>query len=450
MSALRLLCAAAATATASELPVGMEVGVDGGTAASAAAPPLVNCDDVGYARANYERCCTKGRQYLSKARPAICESAAPVVEDDERTPSYPKVVTPVRAPCLACARLVDNFDMGLLPKLRKRHAQLEKSHSRTRLQKSATVGELEAIVETEVERICSWPRTYHHKKIRRGCDKLVEERSDELVDTISSWAREGKYALGLGDGLSAEIRPALCEEELQVCTADELVQLDELDEDVSAQLAKATETGRSAARPITSERPSGATDGVLLRVVARDFHERVVELAANADVLIYLYFPGRSSVLQKSKAARDTHALVRPKFIRLAEFLDAPRSNGSLVVGWMDCVFNEIPYPHGSHVHKDTVALYPAGAKSEPRYWKDLRDGDIEIHELVSFVYEASNNEATKRHIHEREEAAGPRGMLEALEHELLDFEASLIVDERALQPLEPSRLREMVEKDEL
>ena len=387
---------------------------------------------------------------FAKGKPiASRTAAAPVVEDDERTASYPKLVIPVRSPCLACARLVSNFDMGLLPRLRERHAQLKKHHSRTAFQKSATVGELESIVEAEVERICSWPNTYHNKKVRRGCDRLVEDHSDALVDAISRWAREGKYALHLGDELSAEVRPALCDEELQLCTADELTQLDKSDEEAAIQLKHANETGRSAERPLVSERPSAAKEGVLVRVVARDFHERVIKLAADADYLIYMYFPGRSSV-PVAEARRDTHARLRPKYIRLAEFLDAPSSNGSLVVGWMDCVFNAIPYPHGSHVHKDTIALYPARSKSEPRYWKDLRDGDVDLDELISFVYEASANEATQRHVREREEAAGPRGLLEALPHKLLDFEESLAIDERELRPLNASRLREMVEKDEL
>ena len=460
MLTLCTIAAVIAAVTSDTLPVDIEVDsigeADINAAPSQSSEPssssslsTPDCDDVEQARKHHERCCTKGRQHVSKVRRAVCEAAAPVVEDDERTASYPKLVIPVRSPCLACARLVSNFDMGLLPRLRERHAQLQKHHSRTAFQKSATVGELESIVEAEVERICSWPNTYHNKKVRRGCDRLVEEHSDALVDAISRWAREGKYALHLGDELSAEVRPALCDEELQLCTADELTRLDKSDEEAATQLKHANETGRSAERPLVSERPSAAKEGVLVRVVARDFHERVIKLAADADYLIYMYFPGRSSV-PVAEARRDTHARLRPKYIRLAEFLDAPSSNGSLVVGWMDCVFNAIPYPHGSHVHKDTIALYPARSKSEPRYWKDLRDGDVDLDELISFVYEASANEATQRHVREREEAAGPRGLLEALPHKLLDFEESLTIDERELRPLNASRLREMVEKDEL
>ena len=68
---------------------------------------------------------------------------------------------------------------------------------------------------------------------------------------------------------------------------------------------------------------------------------------------------------------------MRAKFIRLAEFLDSPGSNGSLAVGWMDCVFNQIPHPHGAHVHADTIVIYPAHGKSRPNYWFDLRDGEV-------------------------------------------------------------------------
>jgi hypothetical protein len=81
---------------------------------------------------------------------------------------------------------------------------------------------------------------------------------------------------------------------------------------------------------------------------------------------------------------------LRPKFIKLAQLLDAPSSNGSLIVGWMDCIFNQIPYPHGSHVHRDTLALYPAHDKGRPNYLLDLRDGDIEMRALFDFVFGAS------------------------------------------------------------
>lgn len=172
-----------------------------------------------YATGNYQICCGKGR-YASRRK--VCKAAAPVVPEDERTPAWPKLKNPVPALCTACARLVDNFDRGLLPALHKRQRQIEKHHSRSRFAKSATVGELEAIVEEEVERICNWPRTHHEEDVRRVCNRLVEERSEELVTAISGWARDGAYSLNLGGELSTELRPALCVAELAVCTDDEL------------------------------------------------------------------------------------------------------------------------------------------------------------------------------------------------------------------------------------
>ena len=62
------------------------------------------------------------------------------------------------------------------------------------------------------------------------------------------------------------------------------------------------------------------------------------------DFLVYMYFPGRTAEVD------DTHARMRAKFIRLAEFLDAPAANGSLGVGWMDCVFNQVRSFHGPPV----------------------------------------------------------------------------------------------------
>jgi len=190
-------------------------------------------------------------------------------------------------------------------------------------------------------------------------------------------------------------------------------------------------------RPLESEMPSSAKDGVLVRVVGQDFVQRIVEEGADVDFLVYMYFPGRTTEVD------DTHARLRAKFIRLAEFLDAPGSNGSLAVGWMDCVFNVIPHPHGMHVHSDTIALYPARRKRSPNYWRDLRDGDVELRELVDFVHDASANAPTREHVGRRAAMLGERGLLEALPIGLMGFEESLGVDERALRPLNLTRLKD-------
>jgi hypothetical protein len=387
-----------------------------------------------YVASHYEVCCSEGRY---RWRRDACSAAAPVVEDDERTPAYPKLSSRVSAPCTACARLVDNFNMGLLPRLAERQKQLQRHHSRTRLQRSSTIGELELIVEEEVERICSWPRTFHQPNVRKACTRLVEERSDEFVAAISGWARDGSYGLELGEALSDELRPALCEAELHVCTARELDELLDVDADEEEKLRVANETGHSAEHPLESEIPSDAKEGVLLRVVGEDFIKRVVEEGEQLDYLVYMYFPGRTAEVD------DTHARFRAKFIRLAEFLDAPGSNGSLAVGWMDCVFNQIPHPHGVHVHADTIALYGARSKGRPKYWLDLRAGDVELHELIDFVHDASENAATRAHVARRAEALGARGIRETLPRRLLSFDESLGIDERNLLPADLTSLKE-------
>ena len=84
--------------------------------------------------------------------------------------------------------------------------------------------------------------------------------------------------------------------------------------------------------------------------------------------------------------------------MKLAQLLDPPGSNGSLLIGWMDCVFNVIPFPHGMHITQDTIALYGAGDenKRSPKYMANLQDGDIHIKDIISFLFDASNNIATK------------------------------------------------------
>ena len=118
------------------------------------------CDSgFEYVYIHYDQCCGYGRY---KRRPEVCAQAKPLPEQDERTTSYPKLpktLSKVPPACSACARMIDSFDMALLPRLGERHKQLQKHHSKSRLAQTATVGELEAIVEDEVDRICTWPRT---------------------------------------------------------------------------------------------------------------------------------------------------------------------------------------------------------------------------------------------------------------------------------------------------
>lgn len=382
-----------------------------------------------YAKNNYKVCCGKGRY---QSRRQICKKAAPVVSDEERTPAWPKMRSPVSDECTACARLVDNFDMGLLPALHKRQKQIEKHHSRSHYAKLATIGDLEGIVEFEVERICNWPRTHH--AVRRSCVKLVEERSEEIVLAISGWARDGSYSINLGGELSTELRPALCVTELGVCSEEDVQTLVTADSTENAQLGEAKDTGYVEDKPMESEAPSLATEGVLLRVTSQDFHKRIVDEGADVDWLIYMYFPGRTAQVM------DTHAKLRGKFISLAQFLDAPGSNGTLKVGWMDCVFNQIPHPHGMHVKDDTIAIYPAGKKMSPNYYLNLREGDVEIHELAEFVYEATGLEATQQHVLKRYEELGERGLFHGLDP--IPFLDALAIDERQLQPHNLSKIR--------
>lgn len=216
------------------------------------------CDNVEYARSNYEPCCGHGR-FLDRRE--VCFAAAPVQDEDDRVPSYPKVKSTVSKRCTACARLVDNFQMALLPRLSERQAQLERHHSRSRFAASATVGELEAIVEEEVERICKWPRTHHDRNVRTACNNLVDDRAEEIVLHISNWAREGSYGTGLGADLSATLRPRLCgARELRVCSEDELDELTSVDADEAAKCV-------SARQPVAARREA-------LRLLTRDSSRR--------------------------------------------------------------------------------------------------------------------------------------------------------------------------------
>ena len=132
--------------------------------------------------------------------------------------------------------------------------------------------------------------------------------------------------------------------------------------------------------------------GPLTFVVASDFVRRVTVWGKQTDFLIWMQFPGRWNVTD------DTHAKLRPKWMKMAQLLDPKASNGSFEVAWIDCVFNQLPFPHGMHITEDTVALYAAGEdqKRTPKYMTNLQGGDIHIREIINFLFEASTNIATK------------------------------------------------------
>ena len=142
-----------------------------------------------------------------------------------------------------------------------------------------------------------------------------------------------------------------------------------------------------------------------------------------------------------------------------------------------------------AHVHADTIAIYPAYDKKRPNYWFDLRDGEVytgpywvpiprpplalpfplplplpplptpltrgrppghgclptqvEFHELIDFVHDASNNDATRRHVLKRIEQLSPRGIREGLPRDLMGFEESLGIDERRLVAANLTKLKD-------
>ena len=111
----------------------------------------------------------------------------------------------------------------------------------------------------------------------------------------------------------------------------------------TARSARASSTpalvGLEEGRPLESEPPMLVQTGQLTKVVAADLRKRVLEEGERTDYLIYFFFPGRWNETD------DTHSKLRPTYLKLAQVLDPLGSNGSLAVGWMDCVFNQIPYP---------------------------------------------------------------------------------------------------------
>ena len=101
-------------------------------------------------------------------------------------------------------------------------------------------------------------------------------------------------------------------------------------------------------------------------------------------------------------------------------------------------------------MHADTVALYPAGQKNKPRYYTNLREGDIEIDELVDFVHRASRHATTRRHVQQCVEELGARRGWWTTCQRAFSLDESITLDERRLVALNLSEFKSAAEKDEL
>jgi len=366
----------------------------------------------------------------------------------------------------------------MLPELRQRLEQ--QKGQRSHYARTATVGDVEEVIERGVEGICRYPRTHHNVSIRTACERLVDDAQDELVSSLSRWVRgsfrESFESLGKagempGEMIAREVRPLVCAHTISACTLSELEILradetarDEIDEEIDEEIdveideeideeidgeadGEGDGEGDEERRPpvkIESERPIMHQPGPLVRLVAADFHTRVVEEGRESDYLVYFFFPGRTGETD------DTHSRLRSTYITLAQMLDAPQSNGSLRIGWMDCAFNGIPPPHGEYITADTIVMYPAGRekKKAPNYLNSLRDGHIDMDELLTFVFQASARAETKIHVASRRSTLGERALREGLQY--LTFEESLNVYEPNLEALDLDQIRRSVRGESL
>ena len=109
----------------------------------------------------------------------------------------------------------------------------------------------------------------------------------------------------------------------------------------------------------------------------------------------------------------------------------------------MDCVWNQIPYPHGLHIYEDTVVMYAAGRaqKASPNYLSTLRDGEVELHGLIQFISESCSNIATYNWVEARRAEMGERVLREGIEY--LNFTESLLTDETQMEIDNLTELRE-------
>ena len=109
-----------------------------------------------------------------------------------------------------------------------------------------------------------------------------------------------------------------------------MYELETQDHDERSKLSHAALTGAVEHQPLESDLPSVDNQtGPLTFVVASDFVRRAVHWGKDTDFLIYMYFPGRWNVTD------DSHAKLRPKWIKLAQILDPYASNGAFVIAWI-------------------------------------------------------------------------------------------------------------------
>lgn len=281
------------------------------------------------------------------------------------------------AACRACHALVRNLRGGLVPAL---DAAVER---RRRSRSAAALGELEGLCQDAVPRGCAYAATYHDRELRRACDDLVESHEDALIAAYYAYAAEGANA-SVAEGDEYAWNRLVCGAATSACPPHLAArELQDFDDDGS---------GSGGDRVLRSEHapaPAGAVDEFgVVRVVGASFHDVVIADDAY-DALVYYAYP---------RTEETFHDNFLPTLRSLAElFVGNATGRDALRVASIDCDANDVPPPYGDGILKPSIAIYPVGAKTTPRFITQDAGGSLSLYDLLYLVLHAAGRAESRR-----------------------------------------------------
>lgn len=227
--------------------------------------------------------------------------------------------------CRTCLHLANDMQTKLLPELAS--ALKRRDAARGRYEKSATVGELDEIIDRHLENGCLTMDIASSPAKRKACKHMLGESFDELNDFFAKWAT--------GSRQQSEWRAALCTKLLRACRTSDLNLL--------------PQPGKGEVRTeLRTQRPPDQNDKPVFVAVGETLNGTMND-RTDHDLLIYFQHDD------------ERHERLGPMIERLGDMLWAlPRRPPTFSIARIDAVRNEL-YAPWNGLTSSSVLCFNAG-----------------------------------------------------------------------------------------
>lgn len=282
--------------------------------------------------------------------------------------------------CRACLHFSDNALAVLVPQLEHEMGRRDEVPEAQRYRRSTRTGIIDDLVDAHVEQGCNTLTIRGSRTLKASCDRLVEDRGEELALAITRWASGRRSA--------SELRALLCAKAGRACRTSDLSLVPHPNTD-----------GPPEKTQFFSERPPAVNDGAVFVAVGATLNET---LNAHPERDLVLFISMRD----------ETHDVLSAMVEQMAQLLGAlPRGPGTFEFVRIDGKGNELP-PPWDVLQRSTLVFFPAGRPSfnlgpgaPGRYSPDLRilewmdPSPRTLHEVCHSLVAAFADEHSKRHV---------------------------------------------------